>query len=434
MVNAQRSESNGAIGAATGELQGILTLSNQNNPGTTGNSFADFLKGADVPGAAPTNTPNTIQSYQQDSAQLRYHNNYWIWEPYVQDDWRVNRRLTLNLGVRFSLFQQFHEKNLNAYNWEMSAFNQTLAASVQIAPPSPVTGFQGGYIEIGGQPLVIDPSNPAASLTGSVVTNGLVKCGTNGIPASCMSEHLFNPAPRIGFAWDPKGDGNTSIPAGYGMFFEHGTPKEANTGSLEGSSPLNFTMTNPFPGNYSNIGLDPNGDQVAYPLDVTSIPAKTVWPYVQQWSLSMQRQLPKDMVATIAYVGSKGTHLSAELQLNQLHLAPTGPDTGIFPTGNPFGPGQPITSTVCQSYTGGLDSTGTQFVPGNFTVGNITVSPQQPACSNLVAACYGDFAHLPSPTPSPNALRTFAPGFHPVLSLQTIADSQYHPLQAPIPP
>jgi Carboxypeptidase regulatory-like domain/TonB-dependent Receptor Plug Domain len=432
IADSQRSESNGAIGAATGDLQGILTFSNQNNPGTSGNTFADFLRGANVPGAAPSNTPNTIQSYQQDSAQLRYHNNYWIYEPYVQDDWRVSRHLTLNLGVRFSLFQQFHEKNLNAYNWELSAFNQTLAATAQIAPPSPVTGFQGGYLEVNGQPLVINPANPGAALANSVVTNGLVRCGVNGVPASCMSGHLFNPAPRIGFAWDPKGDGRTSIRAGYGMFFEHGTPKEANTGSLEGSAPLNFTMTNPYPGNYSNIGMDPNGDQVAYPLDVTSIPTKTVWPYVQQWSLSVQRQLPKDMVATIAYVGSKGTHLSAELQLNQLPLAPTGPNTGIFATGNPFGPGQPITSSDCQSYTGGLNSAGTGFVPGNFTVGNTTVFPQDPAWTNLVAACYGDFAHIQSPTPPPNALRTFAPGFQRVLSLQNIADSQYHALQTTI--
>ena len=66
---------------------------------------------------------------------------------------------------------------------------------------------------------------------------------------------------------------------------------------------------------------------------------------MQQWSFSVQRQLPKDMVATVAYVGSKGTHLSAELQLNQLNPPPTGPDNGIFPHGNPFGPGQPITAS-----------------------------------------------------------------------------------------
>ncbi len=353
------------------------------------------------------------------------------------------RRLTVNLGVRFSLFGNYSEKNLHVYNWELSAFNAfnqanpTLASSVTIAPVQN-TGLQGGYLEVGGKPFLIDANDPSSSVMNTIVTRGLVQCGVNGVPSSCMNTHFFNPAPRVGFAWDPKGDGKTSIRGGYGVFFEHGTAKEANTGSLEGSSPLDLTMTSIYPGAYNTIGLD-NTDQfhVAYPLDVTSIPTKTVWPYAQQWSLSVQRQLPKDMVASVAYVGSKGTHLSAELQLNQLAPLTSAPDNGFFLNGNPFGPGQPLTTFagpggVCRSYSGGLNSTGKGFTLGNFTVGDITVTPQEPAWNNLVAACYGDFAAPSDPTPSPNSLRSYAPGFQRVLSLQNIADSQYHALQATI--
>jgi hypothetical protein len=417
VVDARRSETNGAIGSATGDTQGLLGFSNLTEGGT-GNAFANFLGNV---GGATSNT--AVASYEQDSAQLKYYNNYWIVEPYVQDDWRVTHRLTVNLGVRFSLFTNFHEQNLNAWNWELNTFNQEFAQQTAAGTALIVDPFTGALDQVtrkGNEPIPLNPNNPLQGLN-PAVTNGLVQCGKNGIPASCMTNHIFNPAPRVGFAWDPKGDGKTSIRGGYGLFYEHGTAKEANTGSLEGGPPLNLTMNqlNPAQG-YQGIGGNLGGTPgLAFPIDVTSIPTKTVWPYAQQWSLSVQRQLPKNMVATVAYVGSKGTHLSAELQLNQLPLAPTGPDTGIFLNGTPFGPGQPITTQECQTST------------GDFTVGNIVVTPDQPAWTNLAAACFA--ADLTTGViPNPNSLRTFAPGMGRVLSLQNIADSQYHALQATV--
>jgi Carboxypeptidase regulatory-like domain/TonB-dependent Receptor Plug Domain len=435
VVDAQRNETNGAIGAATGDLQGILTFSNQNNLDTTGNAFADFLAGQGSLGCQADCGINAIKSYQQDSAQLKYYNDYWITEPYVQDDWHVNRHLTLNLGVRLSVFGNYHEKNLNAWNWLPSAYSPTVAATAEILQTASANA--GYFVMRNGNPLPFDPTNPQSSLqpyASNAITNGLVQCGKNGIPSSCMSTKLFNPAPRIGFAWDPKGDGKTSIRGGYGMFFEHGTAKEANTGSLEGSSPLVLSMTDPFPFSYANIGLGgKNGTTpVAFPLDVTSVPTKTVWPDVQQWSLSVQRQLPKDMVATVAYVGSKGTHLTAELQVNQLPAPPTGSDIGIFLNGNPYHPGQAITAGDCAPHNNSPNNNPNDSF---FMVNGITITQGEPAWTNLTAACYG----TTNPTnglvyqqiPDPNTLRPYF-GFHRILSLQNIADSQYHALQATI--
>jgi len=402
LIFAQKNEINPAIGAATGDLQGILTFSNEASVFTTGNAFADFLAG-------------DIKTFQQDSNQMAYHNHYQTAEPYLQDDWRVSPRLTLNLGLRLSLFGTYHEKNLNAFNWESSAFSQSLAAQSAIDP------FTGALVEVS---TCTQPQNPPAIFINNSCTpvplnpndprlqNGQVRCGTGGIPASCMQGHLFNPAPRIGLAWDPRGDGKTSIRTGYGIFYEHGTGNEANTGSLEGSAPNVLDITERIdnaPG-YTCIGTGciSGGSTLAFPPNTTSIPIHAVWPYVQQWNLSVQRQLTPDLIGSAAYVGSKGTHLTAELQVNQL------PPVGALD--NPFGPGQPITDLACGSFGG-----------QNFVINGNQIPNTSPVFTNLEAACFGLTAG--GTFPDPNSLRTFAPTLDQIFSLQNIANSNYNALQ-----
>jgi hypothetical protein len=403
VVMAAKNEVNPAIGAATGDVQGIVSFSNVNSFLTTGNSFADFLEG-------------NIRSFQQDSAQAKYYNRYTTVEPYVQDDWKVTPKLTVNVGVRLSLFGTWHEKYATAYNWEPQAFSTSLASQAAVDP------FTGVLLDV---PSCLDPTQPSSSTCSAIplnpanpdprLLNGLVQCGAGSIPTSCMANHIFNPAPRVGFAWDPEGNGMTSIRGGYGIFFEHGTGNEANTGSLEGSAPLVLDMTENFTAGYECIG-SANGSTCghgAFPLNVTEIPQKAVWPYVQQWNLSVQHQLTPNLVASAAYVGSKGTHLTAELQVNQ--LAP------VSPADNPFIPGQPLSSTICSSYDGA------NFSLDNNTPTPITISTGNPAFVNLQAACYG--IQAVKLFPDPNSLRTYAPTMGQVFSLENVADSTYNAMQ-----
>jgi len=146
VILGQRNEINATNGPNTGDLQGVLTFSNFNSA-TVGNEFANLLLGY-------------VQSYQQDSAQRKYYNSYEIIEPYVQDDWKVNSHLTLNLGVRFSLFGNYHEQNHAAWNWDPSHFNE----------PADLKFFQDGRLRLNGKAVSIDANNPS-----QVITNGLVQ-------------------------------------------------------------------------------------------------------------------------------------------------------------------------------------------------------------------------------------------------------------------
>jgi hypothetical protein len=373
-VFAQKNEENNP------DLQGLLTFNSSNANVSSGNAFADFLSGR-------------ITSFQQWNSLVKYYNRYRIVEPYFQDDWRITPRLTLNLGLRVSLFGTYRERYQQSFNFEPGAF---------VAANAP-TAFNpdGSFIAGNGNPF-----------------NGLVQCGGKGgtfgalslsgsatgtSEPGCLGGHLFNPGPRIGFAWDPWGNGKTSVRGGYGIFFEHSNGNEANTESLEGTAPLvlNPTQFNVAGGvgtcpaaqtGYTCIG---NGGEL-FPLSPIAIATQTIWPYVQQWNLDVQHEFPHSFVASVAYVASKGTHLTSQKDLNQLHSVPLAQD--------PYAPGQAIGPNDCATFT---------------TPSGTPITGQ--AANNLAVACGGSATAL--------GLRPFS-GFSDITGLQFDANSSYNALQA----
>ena len=340
-------------------LQGILVF-NVSSPVSTGNPFADLLMGK-------------IALFGQTNFQKKYYNRYKILEPFFQDDWRVTKRLTLNLGLRISLFGTYRERYKRVFNFDPAAYDPAKAPSIDQN-----TGA-----------LAFPPGQNINTIT------GMVQCGAPGVPAGCLKGHLFNPAPRIGFAFDPRGDGKMAIRGGYGIFWEHTNGGEVNTESLTGSPPLVLASEETNITGYTSIG----GRSLFFPLFVTSIPNKVVWPYVQQWHLDLQRQILGNSVATISYVGSKGTHLTRQRDLNQIHSLP--------PSQNPYKQGEPI---------GGPDNLhddcGTMTTPSG-----VPLTGQ--AAINLAIACQTD----------PSPFRPFV-GFAPINRLEAEASSTYHAFQA----
>jgi hypothetical protein len=375
-VTAEKNEL-AAPGTAT---NGTFTFNSSNSAVSTGNAFADLLMG-------------NIDTFSQTSAQPKFYNRYKIVEPYFQDDWHATSHLTLNLGLRLSLFGTYRERYHREYNFDTSRY---VAGASSI---DPTTGLVVG--------------NPF---------NGVVQCGvTPGVPDSCMQGHLFNPAPRLGFAWDPKGDGKTAIRGGYGVFFEHTNGNEANAESLEPAASPTVQTTSVFNqvGYASIVPQSAGACPVATtsictsPLTMISIPNKAVWPYAQQWHLDIQHEFFKHTIATVSYVGSKGTHLTRYLDANQVLPTPL--------SQNPYKAHEPIVDcgTTLDANGVPMDALTPSGVPVPYVPGANGV-PSGPAV-NLGIAC-GEVLF-------PDLFRTQFPGVSSVDRLEEKASSTYNALE-----
>lgn len=326
--------------------QGILGFDNGSQY-TTGNAFADLLMG-------------NIANYSQANQQLIFYDRYTITEPYIQDDWRITRKLTLNLGLRWSFFGRYQEKYNQEYGFDPNLYNAS--QTPYIDTDGSLTGSAGAITAGFG-----NPANPSTAQ----VFNGYIQCGVSPTPIGCLQNKYMNPAPRVGFAYDPKGDGKMSIRGGYGIFFEHTNGNEANAESLQqGASPLVLISQQNNVNGYPNVG-----GGLYYPINPWSIPNKMQWPYVMQWNLSIEKELPYNIVTTFAYVGSKGTHLTNQRDLNQLYP--------IDPSTNPFQPGQAIRDDGGDCNFGGFNSQG---LPTTAVLGNGTAVPTADV-PNLWTAC-----------------------------------------------
>jgi hypothetical protein len=265
------------------------------NGSKTGNAYADFLLGL----------PATMSQ----DAPIRKLDNGAYFSAYVQDDYRLHPRVTLNLGVRYDVQMPLTDP-----------LNRKLTfvpgARSQVAPNAP----EG----------VLFPGDPG-------VGRGIVKTDMNNV------------APRLGFAWDVLGDGRTSVRSAFGIFYGSISGNEWNTTAdnqpftFRQSIPTVHTLSDPYrnlPGGVGPFPFEYNAasPRFAFPAQVFGPSLDFVWPKTYQGNVTVEKQLGRDYSVQASYVAALGRNLPASIDRNYPVFGP-GATTANVNSRRPYQPG-----------------------------------------------------------------------------------------------
>jgi len=235
---------------------------------------------------------------------------------YVADNWKVRRNLTLDIGVRYEILNPPFNPDNKAGNFVPSLYNPALGGN----------GCNG---------VMVPPGTDYCTLANS-------KFGTNFVPGiPGPNKYLVNSkydifAPRLGVSWDPRGNGNDAIRAGFGMFYQR-----------DRTSPVGYAMTNQVPfvlnanQTYTLDGPRPwQTTPGTLPLGAASptggVNPAAVVPYSMQWNLAVEHAFNKAMTLEVAYVGNHAVHVLNNYDAN--YVDPSNWLAGAFLGGSAINP------------------------------------------------------------------------------------------------
>ena len=273
---------------------------NANNPFNTQHAFANAAAGY-------------FNAYSEATFRPFYHFRVSNVEWFAQDNWKVNRRLVLDYGMRFALITPLNEQDDRVSAFIPGSFNPAQTARL-------ITPARVNNVRVGIDP-VTNVTYPAAfigALTpGSNPTNGMVMPdANNNLPRLFIPNRGVHFGPRVGFAYDLTGQGKMSVRGGFGMFYNR--QSEGSLGSpYTAQPPLVRTPVVQFgtlPTLLTTTGLN-------QPQGVSGLDGIGKVPTVMNFSLSVQRNIGFKTIVDVGYVGSLGRHL---MWLRDINAVPLG--------------------------------------------------------------------------------------------------------------
>jgi hypothetical protein len=251
---------------------------------------------------------------QPQSMAIRHYVNQTT-SGYINDNWKVSSRLSLQIGLRYDALPHAWERNDDLENFEPSQYIN-----------SPVTWSTT-------TPGAVDPTSagiqtPAGFGGASYYLNGMVIPGQNGVPHGVVTNDYNTLQPRVGFAEDLFGNGRTVLRGGFGTFYERlqgndiyglsnsNLPFEytPNAGSVYFSAPTcswESTVTTA-----GGVGCGSVTSLPIYPASLTTLDTTYKAPGAAMWSLGVQHELKPSVIAVVQYVGNLGWHQNIDRNIN----------------------------------------------------------------------------------------------------------------------